>query len=212
MPQPQDRAENKVALADLRRRAQALAIERYTEGLIDAEELEGRIEAILDAEASTAIVTAITDLLEPGTSTEEFLAPTVERALVGTTPQEQRVFAAFNTARREGRWIPARKTKVVAVFGEVILDYSRALLSIGITAIDLQVSACSTRVIVPPDVAVRVDTSVILGSIDIDPSIRQEPVVGEPILVFGGHVVLGTLRVHQVKQLVERTHAKAIRG
>ena len=63
MPQPQDRAENKVALADLRRRAQALAIERYTEGLIDAEELEGRIEAILDAGASTAIVTAITDLL-----------------------------------------------------------------------------------------------------------------------------------------------------
>ncbi|NVB39117.1 hypothetical protein G6O69_14835 [Pseudenhygromyxa sp. WMMC2535] len=191
--------DNLLALRDLEARARALASQRYAEGLIDADALERRLERILDATSEAQLAAAVVDLLPPGLPVEDFIAPRTSQALARVAPERQRLLTAFSATRREGRWAPARETTLVSVFGEVELDYGEALLPPGPTRVELQVSASSLRVFVPEDVAVRVDASVILSSLRVDPSIRREPELGGPMLVFGGHIVFSSFTVQKSK-------------
>jgi hypothetical protein len=104
--------------------------------------------------------------------------------------------ALFVKKVREGPWAPAPHVDLVAVIGDVTLDFTAAHLRAGVTVIDLAVSLSWARLIVPQGLAVDVDAQIILGSVRRDPGIPERPeIADEPSLLVVGHAMLSRLKI-----------------
>lgn len=207
---------NLIALRDGKRAAETLITERYAEGLIDGDDLERRLELVQDAETMTALERLIVDLVEPGTAPSTALVP---RAQVGAGSSlaigsataganalarlddiapERQFTALFSSVEQVGRWTPARHNRVIDVFGEATLDLREAMLGPGPTIIDIRCVFASLVLIVPPGLAVRIETSAtVAASVERDEHISEQPRgPDEPVIVIQGILVFASLEIH----------------
>jgi hypothetical protein len=197
---------NLIALRDGKRQAEALISSRYAEGLIDADELERRLELVQDAETMAALERLIVDLVEPGTAPSTALmipsAPSPSgnqdalARLDDIAPQRQ-FTALFSSVEQAGRWTPARHNRVVDVFGDATLDLREAELGPGTTIIDVRCVFASLVLIVPPGLAVRIEASATFASVERDEHINEQPrAAGDPVVVIQGIVLFASLEIH----------------
>jgi hypothetical protein len=178
--------------------------------LIDDDELERRLELVQDAETIAALEGLIIDLVEPGTapSTALVLRERVGTSSASTDPHAlarlddiapQRQFTAlFSSVEQVGRWTPARHNLVIDVFGEATLDLREAVLGPGPTIIDVRCVFASLVLIVPPGLAVRIDTSAtIFAGVERDEQISEQAgVPDEPVVVVKGLLLFASLEIH----------------
>lgn len=217
---------NLIALRDGKRAAETLISERYAEGLIDGDELERRLELVQDANTMVALEHLIVDLVEPGTAPSTALVPRVVAGAgvaIATTntssyslarlediaPQRQ-FTALFSSVEQRGRWMPARHNRVIDVFGEATLDLREAELGPGPTIIDIRCVFASLVLIVPPGLAVRIETSAtIFASVERDKHISEQPRgPNEPVIVVRGTLVFASLEIHDRMPGEDRREAR----
>jgi hypothetical protein len=209
-----DAPENLVALRDARQRAEALVARRYGEDLIDADQLDRRMERIADAKTMVQLEHAIADLVDPGTSPSSVLvAPTpaavgqaialrsssgVALARADQVPEERSLTCVFSALEGIGPGPLARRNKLLCVFGSTELDLRECEFGPGATVIELQVVFGSVELDIPKGLPVIVEASVILAEVErkgVIPSSPRSP--DEPHLRITGSLFAASLELRE---------------
>ncbi len=76
------------------------------------------------------------------------------------------ISALFSSTQRRGEWLPAEEVRVRAVFGNVKLDFTDALLAPGVTTLETFVLFGQLEILVPADLEVELAASAVLGSVE----------------------------------------------
>jgi hypothetical protein len=141
------------------------------DGRLTADELDERLGTALTARTYGELEVVLVDLpAVPGAVPAPAPAPEVKELV------ELKV--DHGTIRRNGHWVVPRRLVVEARHGNVVIDFSDAVISQ--PTLDLSISAGHGNIvlIVPPEVVVDVD-SVATGHGNIHQRVRREP--GTPI-------------------------------
>jgi hypothetical protein len=107
------------------------------------------------------------------------------------------ISGVFGPARRDGRWVVPESLAVTAMFGEVEVDFTQAILQASRVRLYATVTAGRLRIIVPDGVSVVVTGHTVLGRKRGVPKAppRRDPgaaVIEVRALVLGGEVIVRT--------------------
>ena len=101
----------------------------------------------------------------------------------------------FGPARRDGRWVVPETLTVTAMFGEVELDFTQAILQARQVQVFATVIGSRLRLIVPDGVSVKMTGHVMIGRKrggTPPPAGPDTPVIEVKALVLGGQVIVRT--------------------
>ncbi|HYB14168.1 MAG TPA: DUF1707 domain-containing protein [Streptosporangiaceae bacterium] len=101
----------------------------------------------------------------------------------------------FGPARRDGRWVVPENLTVTAMFGEVEVDFTQAILQARRVQLYATVVGGRLRLVVPDGVSVIVTGHAVLGRRrggTPPPTAPDTPVIEVKALVLGGEVIVRT--------------------
>jgi Domain of unknown function (DUF1707)/Cell wall-active antibiotics response 4TMS YvqF len=100
----------------------------------------------------------------------------------------------FGPARREGRWVVPESITVTAMFGEVDVDFTEAILQARHVRLFATVIGGRLRLMVPDGVSVVVSGHMVLGRKRgaTSRAVPDAPVIEVRAVVFGGEVIVRT--------------------
>ena len=196
---------NLVALERVRAVARERIGDGYARDLIDADELDRRLEALERAGAAAEVEELFVDLvLDESSAASPRIVALVPRDDV---PQHQRVVALFSEAKRVGAWLPGRTNEVQAVFASVQLDLREAQLGAGTTVFHATVVFGELEIIVPPGLPIDVECGVVFAEVDQDESLGQRPDPSGLRVRVEGRVWFGSITIRE--RLVGETKSDA---
>jgi hypothetical protein len=178
-------AHNPFALAHARERAERTLANAFGAGLLDDEELDVRMEALVHAEDLAGVERLVVNLppapeLEDDSDTETALAPRgvsefAARAQLSLEQieEEREIVTVFGELSQKGAWTPARRNRMLTVFGSGTIDLREAQLGPGTTEIELRCVFAEVAIIVPPELAVEVACTAILAEVEHDDRFRE---------------------------------------
>jgi hypothetical protein len=189
--------QNKPALVALvRRREQVIdwLSQAFADDQLGLEEYEERVTLAHRAGGLDELDKLVADLApqpEAAPATEALAVP--EKATVDIRPRaDKKTFVAiFSGVRRRGGWRPARRTRVLAMFGGAEIDFRDVVLPPGITELHISAMFGGVQIIVPPSLAVECDGWAIMGGFeDLDRAPRT-PEPDAPLLRISGFCFMG---------------------
>jgi serine/threonine protein kinase len=194
------------ALRDAREGARAQLTQAYADDLLDAEELDSRLERLENAADLPVVAALVADLASDSPAPAPDVAAAPEQALAvpaATTlavshhvPGVGRTVAVFSGNRRAGVWQPARVNHVLAVFGGAEIDLRDVELAPGETEIRVFCMFGGIEITVAPGTRVHLECTAIFGGAEQeDASTQPEP--GGPILRVTGVVFFGGVEVRE---------------
>jgi len=113
----------------------------------------------------------------------------------------------FGPARRDGRWVVPENLTVTAMFGEVEVDFTQAILQASRVQLYATVFGGRLRLIVPDGVSVIVSGHMVLGrkrGSTARPAGPDTPVIEVRALVLGGELDIRTPRKSRRFRLFSR--------
>ncbi|MFE0632523.1 DUF1707 domain-containing protein [Streptomyces sp. NPDC058864] len=132
------------------------------DGRLSAAELDERLEAALSARTLDELAPLTADL--PTSAGMHGTAPADAKDVV-------RVDNRGGSFRRVDRWVVPRRMEVRSEWGEVVLDFTRAVITGGTLRIDLDVRGSSLVLVTRPGIVVDADElAVSFGKVDIRPA------------------------------------------
>jgi hypothetical protein len=135
----------------------------FTDGRLDEEEFDVRIQAALSARTRADLEPLLADLGTYGaTSPMPSHAPSPPVAS-GDGPRHAWVVAVMGGAERKGRWRMPAEATAVAIMGGVVLDLRAATLTSQVTTIRAAALMGGVDVIVPPGVRVEMNGIPLMG-------------------------------------------------
>lgn len=146
----------------------------YANDVLDADELDRRLDALERAEDVRELEALLVDLPPevPATMAQMGHAlPSVPTAPVGTTAMAVHapaITAWFSETTRTGIWTPAWHNEVKVRFATVRLDFREARLLPGTTTFVVDVVMAELEIIVPPGLAIDVECSTFFGEVERD--------------------------------------------
>jgi hypothetical protein len=165
-----------------RDRVLALLAEAMSDGRLTAEEHAERVQRAFSAR-----------------TLGELAALTADLAVASAQPVRLdggRVIAGvFGPARRDGRWVVPENLTVTAMFGEVEVDFTQAILQVSRVQVYATVFGGRLRLIVPDGVSVVVSGHMVLGRRrggTPPPASPNMPVIEVKALVLGGELTVRT--------------------
>jgi hypothetical protein len=185
-------AESLVALRDRRDQAIARISDAYAQDLFDVDELDRRLDLAHKALTVADLDALVADL---GAQTALVVQPSLALDDPGR-PQAKSLRVIMSSVERRGAWIVPEQLTTRVFWGSAELDFREASLGPGTTTIDVRVTMGSLEIILPPSLAIDVDVSSLMGSVEsrhrapahVDPS--------RPFLRVTGSVVMGSIEVH----------------
>lgn len=217
-----DAPTNLVALRDARARAEALVAHRYGEDLIDADQLDRRMDRVARAQTMAELEAVIVDLVDPGTTPAQVLAATapmshalatrtgsstelapfdaseVHLAPIEDLPAQRTMTVVFSSYEGPGPGPLARRTVINCLFGSTELDLRESEFGPGETRMEVQVAFGSIEIKVPKGLPVIVDASLILAGVERTGDIPAGPRTrDEPHLRITGFVMLGAIELEE---------------
>jgi hypothetical protein len=160
-----------------RERVIAMLGEALADGRLSHEEYSERMPLALAARTLGDLSALTTDLAAPEHQPVQ---------LDGGQP----VSALFNAAERRGRWVVPATMTCVAAFGEVILDFTEAILQDRHVVLTVYSLCGRVRLIVPPGVEVIMNGTDILGR-QRGATARRVPTSSEvPVIEVRGYVAV----------------------
>ncbi|MCX4240442.1 protein kinase domain-containing protein [Paraliomyxa miuraensis] len=192
-------------LRDAQEDARARLAQAYADDLLDADELDSRLERLENAGDLPVVAALVADLMRSVDSGaalvlagSEVLAPSqpapTNLPAVVDAPAEGRIVAVFSGSRRAGVWQPARVNHVMAVFGGAEVDLREAQLPPG--EIELRVFCMfgGVEITVAPGTRVQLECSAIFGGVEQeDASAPPDP--GGTVIRVTGMVFFGGVEV-----------------
>lgn len=118
----------------------------------------------------------------------------------GATPpgrirDHDRSVAVFGETKRQGKWVPARRTTLVTFMGSAVVDLREALLAPGEYAVQAVAAFGSVEVIVPPGMDVECNGSAVFGTFEQRDPTPAVPRSGGPVVRVDGFAVFGSVEV-----------------
>lgn len=195
-------SNNLVALERARVAARERLGEGYAHDLLDADELDRRLDALEQAATAADVAVLVDDLAAPVAVVDPAAVGPAAAASVALVPLDQvapaaRIRAYFAETKRVGPWTPARDNEVRAVFASVRLDLREAQLAPGVTHFAVDVVMAELELIVPPGLPVDVECSALFGEVDQDEAVSGTPVGGEARIRVTGRVWFGSINVRE---------------
>lgn len=182
-----------VALRDRREQVIAQLSASYASDLFDVDELDRRLDLAHAASSIAELDTLVADLA-PVTTTA--LVPIKTTAIDDPLRSPtKRLRVVMSSIERRGRWTVPVTQEVRVFWGHVQLDFRDASLAPGITTIDVRVTMGNLEVILPPNLAVDVDVSSFMGSVEERHRTPPDHDPSRPILRIVGAVRLGNLEI-----------------
>jgi DUF1707 SHOCT-like domain/Cell wall-active antibiotics response LiaF, C-terminal len=165
-----------------RDRVVALLGEAMTDGRLTADEHADRVQRAFAARTLGELAELTTDLAVPSAQPV--------RLDGGRT-----ISGIFGPARRDGRWVVPENLTVTAMFGEVEVDFTQAILQASRVQVLATVFGGRLRLIVPDGVSVIVSGHMVLGrkrGSTPPPASPGTPVIEVKALVLGGELAVRT--------------------
>lgn len=182
-----------VALRDRREQVISQLSASYASDLFDVDELDRRLD-LAHAARTVADLDALVADLEPVTSTA--LVPITTTAIDDPLrSRTKRLRVVMSSIERRGRWTVPVTQEVRVLWGHVQLDFRDASFAPGITTIDVRVTMGNLEVILPPNLAVDVDVSSFMGSVEERHRTPPDHDPSRPLLRIVGSVRLGNLEI-----------------
>ncbi len=161
-----------------RDRVLALLSEAMSDGRLTAEEHSERIQRAFSARTLGELAELTADLAVPSAQPVRLDGGRV-------------IAGIFGPARRDGRWVVPENLTVTAMFGEVEVDFTQAILQTSRVQLYATVFGGRLRVIVPDGVSVIVSGHMVLGrkrGRTPAPAGPGTPVIEVKALVLGGEL------------------------
>jgi hypothetical protein len=161
------------------------------DGRLSSEELDERLEAALTARTYTELERLLVDL---PVARDAVVAPPVAPAPVVAKELVQ-MSARGGNIDRTGPWAVPRRMELDVHGGNIVLDFTQAVVTEPTLELKVQVHGGNLRLIVPPEVAVDVDTVHMHGG-SIRRRVHSEPGARIALLVTvsgrmkGGNVIV----------------------
>ena len=164
-----------------RERVVALLGEALADGRLTMDEHAERVQRAFTARTLGELAELTTDLAVPSAQPV--------RLDTGRT-----ISGIFGPARRDGRWVVPENLTVTAMFGEVEVDFTQAILQASRVQVYATVFGGRLRLIVPDGVSVIVSGHMVLGRQrgSTPPAGAGTPVIEVKALVLGGELAVRT--------------------
>src|SRR5580698_5972856 len=165
-----------------RDRVLALLGEAMSDGRLTAEEHSERIQRAFSARTLGELAELTADLAVPSAQPVRLDGGRV-------------ITGVFGPARRDGRWVVPESLTVTAMFGEVEVDFTQAILQTSRVQLYATVFGGRLRLIVPDGVSVVVSGHMVLGRRrggTPPPASPGTPVIEVKALVLGGELTVRT--------------------
>lgn len=187
------------ALRDAREDAREQLAGAFAESLIDADELDERLERLENAKSPDTVDELVEDLKPEAVLVPVAPAPAGEGSnlpAIIDRPASSKITAIFSGTKRNGAWVPAQHNKVTAVFGGIELDFRDVEFPPGVTEIEVQAVFGGVEIYVPPGVRVEVETNAILGGVELQEPV-EPPERDAPVIRLTGFCLLSGIEVHE---------------
>src|SRR5438128_2575164 len=142
-----------VALRDRREQVISLLTLRFTDDVLDVDELDRRLDRAHSATSIAELDDLVADLDAPATPIAVVVRDDPNRAA------ERKIWCVMSGLDRKGRWIVPRKMRVKIFWGGGRLDFREADFGPGVTELHVSCVMGGFEVIVPPNFSVDVDAS-----------------------------------------------------
>jgi len=193
-----------------RRREQAVErlMEHFANDDLEVEEFERRLDEAHRSQTAEELNRILADLPEPRALTlreaDASLQPARRPELVSRDQVRDRalIMSIMGGSERKGRWIPARRSNVIALMGGHALDFREALMAPGVTEVWIFAMWGGVEIVVPPGLPVEVDGLAIMGGFDFDSNEPTDRTPDQPLLRIRGMALMGGVEV-TVRQVGE---------
>ena len=165
-----------------RDRTLALLAEAAADGRLTADEHAERVQRAVTARTLGELADLTTDLV-------------VASAQPVRLDGGRVVSGIFGPARRDGRWVVPETLTVNALFGEVEVDFTQAILQARRVQLLTTVIGGRLRLVVPDGVSVVVPAHVMLGRRrggTLPPATADTPLIEVKGLILGGEIIVRT--------------------
>ncbi len=210
------KSPNLVSLRDARERAIAQLSEAFAHDEIGVDEFERRLTLAHRAEDLAAIEATVHDLAAPPPT--ESIVPAPSHAMTPAFERDRdRVLAIFGGVERHGTWTLPRQLQASAIMGGLVLDLREAAISPGVSEIHVTAIMGGAQIIVPPNLAVEVSGTAIMGGfahIERAPAQRdpQQPVLRVHGIALMGGVAVETRLPGETEMDAHRRRMQDLRG
>jgi hypothetical protein len=181
-----------VAVRDRRDQVLARLSDAYAGDLFDVDELERRLDLAHKATTLAELDALVADL---GAATALAVAPVTALDDPGR-PATKTMRVIMSAVKRVGTWIVPKQLTARVFWGHAELDFREASLGPGVTTVDARVTMAGLTIIVPPALAIDVDVSSFMGSVEARHRAPAEPDPARPLLRVTGSVVMGNVEVY----------------
>lgn len=192
MPDGEAPRENLIALRDRREAVIAALTEHFTGDVLDLEEFDRRIDLAHRAVTVAELDELVSDLAPVP---ETALAPRQAAAALERFPEKKRWLCIMGGVDKKGTWTVPRRMRVVCVWGGAQLDFRDAEIAPGTSELHVTCVMGGCHLIVPPDLAVEVEGTAIMGGFDEVERGRGEPDPDRALLRVTGFCVMGGVSV-----------------
>jgi hypothetical protein len=121
--------------------------------------------------------------------------PTLDPQLV---PERRGSVVILSHSRRDADWVLPRLYRIVAFWGNMEIDLTRALVSSGTSQIEIRRIMGSVEISVPPDLRIDCEVDTVLGSADVKRAIASTTSADAPLVRITGSVLLGSVEIKVV--------------
>jgi hypothetical protein len=191
MDEPAKAPVNLIALRDRREQVIAALTDHFAADVLDVDEFDARVDAAHQATSIAALDKLVADLAPVTTH-----VPTT--ALVvhdnPARPETKGLTAIMGGFERQGPWVVPKRLRTRVFWGGGVLDFRDADFGPGVTEMHVFCMMGGLQIIVPPQLAVDVEVTSIMGGVDQ----RHAPMAPDPgraILRITGTVVMGGLDI-----------------
>jgi hypothetical protein len=182
-----------VSVRDAREKTIAVLSDLFATDKLNLEDFERRVSLVHRASTLAEVEEAVSDLQKPDHSVK----PVHASALVpmSSVPARQTRLAILGGVDRRGSWSAPKRMRIVAVMGGVQLDYREARVPAGVVEVSVFALMGGVHIIVPPELAVEISGSAILGGFEELNRTPAQPDPDRPTLRIHGFAMMGGVSI-----------------
>ncbi|HZO17466.1 MAG TPA: LiaF domain-containing protein [Gemmatimonadaceae bacterium] len=113
-------------------------------------------------------------------------------------PDRRGAVAFLSSINRRGDWILPREFRIVSFMGNVELDLTSVRIGPGESRIEIRCVWGNVEITVPPDIRVEIDGRPVMGTFEIERSVKVTPPPDAPLVRITGSAVMGAVTINIV--------------
>lgn len=168
--------------------------ERFSEGEIDLDEFEERLDRAHAASAVDDLELLVADLEPVAQGAMQVPRAAPPRGL-SERPERKTMVSILSERRRDGAWRAPENLRVMTFLGSTTIDFRDVILPAGVTELKIASVLGRVELIIPPGLAIECEGTAILGTVEELHRSPPAPEPERPLLRVNGMFMLGQLEI-----------------